>query len=179
MIDLCNNLIKTFKQMKKILLLSSIACLSLLVSCGTTEIVNPTLASEIGSGKVSGKFRVDLNETNLSNGSTIYEDFPAGAAVLQVTYSQSDVNPTSSSGENLTKVFNVSIAADGTYSFEVPASAKGTAITVRPLDFVATRIVTGETKKYIYSSSSFSLTVVKGGSYPQPIRTYFVDSAAE
>lgn len=165
--------------MKKILLLASIACLSLLVSCGTTEIVNPTLSSEIGSGKVSGKFRVDLNETNLSSGNTIYEDFPAGVAVLQVTYNQSDVNPTSGSGENLSKVFNVTIATDGTYSFEVPASAKGTNITVTPLDFVATRIITGETKKYIYTASSFSLEVVKGGSYPQPIKTYFVSSPAE
>ncbi len=165
--------------MKKSLMLATIASLSLMMSCGTTEIVNPTLSSEVGSGTVSGKFRVDLNETNFNTGNTIYETFPENTAVLEVSYNESDVNPTNFSNSDISKVMQVRIAADGTYSFTVPASGKGTSITVKPLDFVATRVTTGETKQYIFVSSQFSLTVKKGSTYPQSIKTYSASNAAE
>lgn len=162
--------------MKKLL---AIASLGILMSCGKTEIVNPTLASEVGTGNVYGKYRVNSDETNLSSGETVYETFPAGAAKLEVTYSESDVNPTNNSEVEIEKVFIVTLAVDGTYSFDVPASGKGTSITVRPLDFVTTRQTTLKAKKSIYGAGSFSLTVRRGGSYPQAIRDYSYENDAE
>jgi hypothetical protein len=171
--------------MRKIFVFASALATGLLLSCGTTEITNPTLAAEVGTASVSGKFRVNSDETNLSNGNTVYESFPSGVT-LEVTYSQSDVNPlaTTSSSINLPKVMQVSVAADGSYSFTVPASGRGTSITVTPLKFVtdykySTGGTTTETKKYTFSASSFNLTVYKGSSYPQSIKEYSPNSPAE
>lgn len=130
-----------------------------LSSCGSSEIVNPSIASEIGVAKVTGKFLVNtstlndkttttgpnvgttVGETFVSSG-PVYDAFPEGKIMLTITYRQSDVNPVAATAGTpaavLSKVVTATVKADGTYSFEVPASGKGTGITVSVSTFEGT-----------------------------------------
>lgn len=149
-----------FTIKKTILSIAAVASsVILLSSCGSSEIVNPNLASEIGTAKVSGKFLVnttELNDKTTTTGSNVgttvgenyvstgpvYDAFPAGKLMVYVTYNQSDVNPVPAASGSpaavLKKSVVATVAADGTYSFDIPASGKGTNITVTFGKFEAT-----------------------------------------
>lgn len=204
-----------FTIKKTILSIAAVASsVILLSSCGSSEIVNPNLASEIGVAKVSGKFKVNTNFTNdevtitgmsvetvsgtttgLGSGVYITSDteakfdnvFPAGKVTFTVTYKQSTVNPVSSSNpaSNLFKAITVTVNTDGTYSFEVPASGKGTAITITAIEFeddftyYKNTNVTGSkakvTIKQLYKTTltlEDNLIMVYPGSVTLPVQTY-------
>lgn len=74
-----------------------------------------------------------------------YENnFPAGLK-LYITYMQASVNPVradpSSPADQLQKSLTVPVAADGSYSFDIPASGKGTEITISVATFEADVII--------------------------------------
>lgn len=149
-----------FTIKKTILSIAAVASsVILLSSCGSSEIVNPTIASEIGTAKVSGKFLVNTNTLNDKTTTTgpnvgttvgenfvsvgpVFESFPEGKILLTITYKQSDVNPVAATPGSpaavLSKVVTATVKADGTYTFEVPASGKGTGITVSVSTFEGT-----------------------------------------
>lgn len=152
---------------KSILSIAAVASsVILLSSCGSSEIVNPTIKEELGKAKVSGYFRVNTSELNdnsvsftgVNVGTTVgntvaptaivYENaFPAGKVLLYVTYAQSDVNPVPATPNTpaalLRKSMVVSVGTNGQYSFEVDAAGKGNRISVTAGRFVADYITKG------------------------------------
>lgn len=177
-----------FTIKKTILSIAAVASsVILLSSCGSSEIVNPNLASEIGEANVTGKFLVNTDESNdlktftgtsvttVSGttsgtsfsttvlGVTSYENnFPTGKVFLTVTYNQSSVNPVPASAGSpaavLKKALVVPVAADGTYSFKVPASGRGTVISVKVNKFEAD--VTSQTSELLPGATDKSITTI-------------------
>lgn len=162
-------------------------------SCGSSEIVNPTIKEELKTAKVSGRFQVDVNATNNADKALPYDSvsiydnvFPAGITIA-INYSQSDVNPVNTTIPSaiITKSTFAAVGTNGSYSFEIPASGKGTNITITSRNFEADYTVSDFdgpglntvagatfTKKYIYTTTGVTFAKVYPGDNTLPVATY-------